>query len=149
MIPYNFREQAVTEAVAKILLDKRHIQALAMKEGLETIIAPKFLKMLLPSDLQGLLACDGDVDVDYWRKNTEYLGIFKTHREQNNGQDHPTVERFWKLMKEDRDLAMKTIKFSTGYDRLPRGGFGGNYINHKYAIEPIQGINNLPKTAPW
>ena len=120
-----------------------------MKEGLETIIAPKYLKMLLPSDLQDLLASEEDVDVDDWRKNTEYSGIYKTHREENGGQDHPTVELFWKLMREDRDLAMKTIKFSTGYDRLPRGGFGGNYINRKYAIEPIPGINNLPKTASW
>lgn len=151
LIPYDLREQAINEVVAKSLFDDRRRQALAMKEGLEAIIAPKFLQILLPSDLQDMLASDDDIDVDDWRKNTEYTGIYKAYRDQNNGQDHPTVELFWTLMREDRNLAMKIIKFSTGFDRLPRGGFGGIHMNkRKYVVEELlESIDSLPKAASW
>lgn len=149
MVPYNVREEAISKAVAKQLFERRRDQAKAMKEGLETVISATVLQLLLPRDLQMMFAFDDGIDVQNWRQNTEYYKDYQDYRDANEGQDHPAIELFWKLMHEDPELAKKTFKWSTGYVHIPKGGYKGGLISKKYTIQYAADTNRFPSTGAW
>lgn len=130
---------------AKIITDRRR-QALAMKEGLETIIPFGKLLILTAGELQDMLSGADDVDVEDWRKNTLYYGEYENYRNDHQ-KDHPTIEMFWTLMAEKKELRLKLIKFSTGYRRMPLGGFAAIYKD--YMIEYLEDKDTFPRTNAW
>ena len=118
----------------------------ALREGFLGVISPERLQILQPADLQDLLAGDKDVDLLDWKDNTVYDGIYAAQKE-----NHPTIRMFWKIVEENSRLRMKIIKFSTGFGRLPKGGFKGlgKQLKIDWKEEAVGDTLKLPTASSW
>lgn len=69
-------------------------QTWAFLRGLGQIVSPSWLSMFNQSELQTLISGSrGEIDVSDLRRNTLYGGVYAIG---DDGQEHPTVQLFWK-----------------------------------------------------
>ncbi|KAK9903317.1 hypothetical protein WJX75_002686 [Coccomyxa subellipsoidea] len=92
--------------------------AAAFAAGLAQVIAPRWLRLFNPAEVNQLLAGGegGGLDVADMRAHAKYSGGY--------APDSPTVRLFWKVVEE---MGMKErsalMKFATSVSRAPLGGF--------------------------
>lgn len=163
IVKYKHREQVYTRCTIAIFLDDRTRQVAAMKEGLNSIISDENLSALFPADLQALITGSSNIDLKDWMDNTEYAGIYKTYRDEHNGEDHPTIKFFWKFLEEHPEEKLRLFIYATGYRLVPSGGMGKLKDGRKFSIDSLQrhpldavdGNGNLindtyyPDTVSW
>lgn len=117
---------------------KYHLKQLdAMKRGLNYVISADDLAILYPGDLQNLTTGSDSIDLNDWRANTEYTGIYKTWKDEHDGADHPSVEAFWSYLAKNPNQQLEVLKYATAYRRVPVGGFGNLKDGRKFKIEPL------------
>src|SRR2546421_6702532 len=91
------------------LLTQPRQQTDAFLKGLSSIISPKWLSMFNQAELQTLIGGnDFPINIHDLRENTIYSGAYTVG---DDGQDHPTIKLFWKVMldlsEEDRRAVLK------------------------------------------
>ena len=145
LVPYADLEKIISEQISNQLVKNRRLQALAIKEGLEIIIPSWKLQVLLPTDMQEMLAGEEEINVELWRANTEYGKEYEDFRQKNNGTDHPTIELFWTFVEQNVEVRKQILQFSMGYSRLPKNVFK----EQKYFITSVLDPNLLPTTNAW
>lgn len=103
----------------------------AFLKGLGQIIQPMWLAMFNQKELQKLVGGDNsELDINDLRRNTQYGGVYTIG---DDGQEHPTVQLFWKAMQEFSDEdRRKVLKFVTSSSRAPLLGF--SHLNPKFSI---------------
>ncbi|EXJ78430.1 hypothetical protein A1O1_08830 [Capronia coronata CBS 617.96] len=103
----------------------------AFLKGLGQIIQPMWLAMFNQKELQKLVGGDNsELDINDLRRNTQYGGVYAIG---DDGQEHPSVQLFWKAMQEFSDEdRRKVLKFVTSSSRAPLLGF--SHLNPKFSI---------------
>lgn len=120
-------------------------QTRAFLRGLGQLIKPSWLSMFNQAELQTLLGGDSsEIDVDDLRRNTVYSGIYVIG---DDGMEHPTIQMFWKVMKELDDTdRRKVLKYVTSTPRAPLLGFG--QLNPRFSIRDAgTDEQRLPSTS--
>ncbi|OUM69727.1 hypothetical protein PIROE2DRAFT_65800 [Piromyces sp. E2] len=129
------------DLVAKHKLYNREdeIQFNAIKEGFYEVIPHKIVDILNEFDLKFLLSGVNEIDVEDWKKNTDYEGYTSFD---------PTIIHFWmcvnELSSEERTLL---LLFATGTTQVPVTGFkdlqGNGGIKH-FNIKRAGNEHDLP-----
>ena len=117
----------------------------AFLKGLGQIIQPMWLAMFNQKELQKLIGGDNtELDISDLRRNTQYGGVYVIG---DDGLEHPTVELFWKVMREMNDEdRRKVLKFVTSTPRAPLLGF--SHLNPQFSIrDSSDDQSRLPSTS--
>ncbi|KAL1604293.1 ubiquitin-protein ligase (E3) [Nothophoma quercina] len=113
------------------LQNQPYLQTAAFLRGLSTMIQPSWLSMFNHSELQTLISgTRTQIDVEDLRRNTIYGGTYVIG---DDGLEHPTIQLFWKIMKDISDDERRAVlKFVTSTPRAPLLGFGT--LNPRFSI---------------
>ena len=117
----------------------------AFLRGLGQIVQPMWLAMFNQKELQKLIGGDNsELDISDLRRNTQYGGLYVIG---DDGLEHPTVELFWKVMREMNDAdRRKVLKFVTSTPRAPLLGF--SHLNPQFSIrDSSEDQTRLPSTS--
>jgi ubiquitin-protein ligase E3 C len=109
------------------------------------MIQPGWLSMFNHSELQTLVGGSPiPVDIDDLRRNTAYGGTYVIG---DDGQEHPTIQIFWKVMKDLSDGERRAVlKFVTSTPRAPLLGFAT--LNPRFSIRDSgSDEDRLPSTS--
>jgi ubiquitin-protein ligase E3 C len=120
-------------------------QTAAFLRGLGQMVQPSWLSMFNHSELQTLVSgTRSNIDVEDLRRNTAYGGTYVIG---DDGLEHPTVQLFWKIMKEISDDERRAVlKFVTSTPRAPLLGFGT--LNPRFSIRDAgSDQERLPSTS--
>ncbi|CAL8357211.1 unnamed protein product [Arctogadus glacialis] len=115
----------------------------AFLQGFHTYIPPSLIQLFDEYELELLLSGLPEIDVQDWKKNTEYTSGYDLQE--------PAVQWFWNvvenLTQEDRVLL---LQFVTGSSRVPHGGFaylmGGSGLQ-KFTIAAVPFTSHLLPTS--
>ncbi|KAJ3272680.1 hypothetical protein HDV01_005316 [Terramyces sp. JEL0728] len=112
----------------------------AFAEGFYELIPRELVNVFDERELELLIGGISDIDVEDWKKNTEYRGY---------KEDDEAVQLFWKAVQEwDSEKKSRLLQFVTGTSRIPVNGFKdlqGSDGPRKFTIEKTGEINALPK----
>ena len=120
-------------------------QTSAFLKGLGSIIQPSWLNMFNQSELQTLVAgAQAEINIQDLRRHTLYGGTYVIG---DDGQEHPSVQLFWKVMQNLPDADRRAVlKFVTSTPRGPLLGFG--QLNPRFSIRDSgQDENRYPTTS--
>ncbi|XP_015206541.1 E3 ubiquitin-protein ligase HACE1 isoform X1 [Lepisosteus oculatus] len=115
----------------------------AFLQGFHTFIPPSLIQLFDEYELELLLSGMPEIDVNDWKKNTEYTSGYDL--------EEPVIKWFWEvvesLTQEERVLL---LQFVTGSSRVPHGGFaylmGGSGLQ-KFTIAAVPYTSNLLPTS--
>lgn len=140
-VKYEHLEKVCSRAALAKYKGEQQKQMDAMKKGFNYVISVDDLAILYPEDLQNLTTGSKMIDLNDWRANTLYTGIYKTYKDEHGGADHPSIEAFWSyLAKNSERRQLELFKYATAYRRVPVEGFGNLKDGRKFTINPF-----LPK----
>lgn len=95
-------------------------------------------------ELELLIGGIADIDVEDWKKHTDYRG----YQEQDE-----VIQNFWKVIRTwDAEQKSRLLQFATGTSRIPVNGFKdlqGSDGPRRFTIEKAGEINALPKSHTW
>lgn len=95
-------------------------------------------------ELELLIGGIADIDVDDWKKHTDYRG----YQEQDE-----VIQNFWKVVRTwDSEQKSRLLQFTTGTSRIPVNGFKdlqGSDGPRRFTIEKAGDVNALPKSHTW
>jgi ubiquitin-protein ligase E3 C len=120
-------------------------QTAAFLRGLSSMIQPSWLSMFNQSELQTLVGgTSSSIDIEDLRRNTIYGGTYVIG---DDGLEHPTIQLFWKIMKDLSDGEKRAVlKFVTSTPRAPLLGFGS--LNPRFSIRDAgSDQERLPSTS--
>jgi ubiquitin-protein ligase E3 C len=120
-------------------------QTAAFVRGLRSIIHPSWVSMFNQSELQRLVGGDSsEIDIEDLRRNTLYSGVYEIG---DDGQEHPTVKLFWKVMADFNDQQRRDVlKYVTSTPRAPLLGF--SQLSPQFSIRDGGGDQErLPSTS--
>jgi ubiquitin-protein ligase E3 C len=127
------------------LQNQPYQQTAAFLRGLSTMVQPSWLSMFNHTELQTLVSgTRTSIDVEDLRRNTAYGG---TYQIGDDGLEHPTIQLFWKIMKDISDGERRAVlKFVTSTPRAPLLGFGT--LNPRFSIRDAgSDQQRLPSTS--
>jgi ubiquitin-protein ligase E3 C len=127
------------------LQNQPYAQTMSFLKGLSSMIQPGWLSMFNHSELQTLLGgTSSSIDVEDLRRNTQYGGTYVIG---DDGQEHPTIKLFWKVMKDMSDGERRAVlKFVTSTPRAPLLGF--STLNPNFSIRDSgSDQDRLPSTS--
>jgi E3 ubiquitin-protein ligase NEDD4 len=85
-----------------------------------------------------------EIDVDDWKKHTDYRGYTETDE---------VIQFFWKCVRSwDSEQKSRLLQFTTGTSRIPVNGFKdlqGSDGPRRFTIEKSGEVNQLPKSHTW
>lgn len=120
------------------LFDRTSPQLTELLIGFYDVVPEEALTVFDASELELLLCGLPHIDLDDWKSNTLYLGLF-----EKNSVLEPVVQWFWEIVAEDFDIEMQArlLQFVTGTSGVPPGGFaalkGGDDYLRKFAIQGV------------
>ncbi|KAJ2999396.1 hypothetical protein HDV02_003014 [Globomyces sp. JEL0801] len=131
----------LSRLIAEWRIQKRvNDQLQAFSEGFHELIPKELINVFDERELELLIGGISDIDLDDWKKNTEYRG-FK--------EEDDTIVMFWKAVASfDSEKKSRLIQFVTGTSRIPVNGFKdlqGSDGPRRFTIEKTGEINSLPK----
>ena len=87
-------------------------------EGFHDLVPAEFISIFDPQELELFISGLPDIDLDDWKRNTEYTGDFV------NNPNHRVVQWFWDTVREmPQDFKAKLLQFVTGTSGVPSQGF--------------------------
>ncbi|KAJ3358988.1 hypothetical protein HDU91_005054 [Kappamyces sp. JEL0680] len=112
----------------------------AFKEGFHELVPKELVNVFDERELELLIGGISEIDMDDWKKNTEYRGY---------KEDDDVVVQFWKTIESfDSEKKSRLIQFVTGTSRIPVNGFKdlqGSDGPRRFTIEKTGEVNALPK----
>ncbi|KAJ3263384.1 hypothetical protein HDU77_010752 [Chytriomyces hyalinus] len=101
---------------AKHWIKKYRYKIVNFREGFTSIIPRRILRVLKPTDLELILCGMPVINIDEWRKATEYSYWTNVSTQQQQ----ELIDWFWSIVKNDMSEADRVLllKFSTGQSRM-------------------------------
>jgi len=116
----------------------------AFMSGFNELIPPDLVNVFDERELELLIGGIADIDVDDWKKHTDYRG----YQEQDE-----VIQNFWKIVRTwDAEQKSRLLQFTTGTSRIPVNGFKdlqGSDGPRRFTIEKSGDPNALPKSHTW
>ncbi|TBU17867.1 HECT domain-containing protein [Hamiltosporidium tvaerminnensis] len=112
-----------------------------LKEGFNLIFPNTLHNFFSYDDLKIMVEDKKELNITEWKSNTKYSGVYYS--------EHPTIIWFWNLLTGfDDSERHKVLKFITGLDKLPTGGFKSyKFIENPFTIVPIFSKDSLPSAS--
>lgn len=112
--------------------------------GFNELIPPDLVNVFDERELELLIGGIADIDVDDWKKHTDYRG----YQEQDE-----VIQNFWKIVRSwDAEQKSRLLQFTTGTSRIPVNGFKdlqGSDGPRRFTIEKSGDPAALPKSHTW
>lgn len=112
--------------------------------GFNELIPADLVNVFDERELELLIGGIADIDVDDWKKHTDYRGY-------QEGDE--VIQNFWKVIRLwDAEQKSRLLQFATGTSRIPVNGFKdlqGSDGPRRFTIEKAGEINALPKSHTW
>ncbi|KAI9105930.1 hypothetical protein DFS34DRAFT_601472 [Phlyctochytrium arcticum] len=113
----------------------------AFQQGFHELVPPDLITVFDERELELLIGGISDIDVDDWKKCTDYRGYQETD---------DVVQWFWKCVREwDKEKKARLLQFVTGTSRIPVNGFKdlqGSDGPRRFTIEKSGEGDQLPKS---
>ncbi|PYI25737.1 E3 ubiquitin--protein ligase Pub1 [Aspergillus indologenus CBS 114.80] len=113
----------------------------AFMSGFNELIPADLVNVFDERELELLIGGIADIDVDDWKKHTDYRG----YQEQDE-----VIQNFWKIVRSwDAEQKSRLLQFTTGTSRIPVNGFKdlqGSDGPRRFTIEKSGDPNALPKS---
>ncbi|CCX35455.1 protein of unknown function [Taphrina deformans PYCC 5710] len=129
------------ELVTEWRIQKRiEEQFVAFKAGFNELVPQELINVFDERELELLIGGIADMDVDDWKKHTDYRGYTETDE---------IIQMFFKLVTSwDNEKRARLLQFATGTSRIPIGGFKdlqGSDGPRRFTIEKAGEVTQLPK----
>lgn len=129
------------ELVTEWRIQKRiEEQFVAFKAGFNELVPQELINVFDERELELLIGGIADMDVDDWKKHTDYRGYTETDE---------IIQMFFKLITSwDNEKRARLLQFATGTSRIPIGGFKdlqGSDGPRRFTIEKAGEVTQLPK----
>lgn len=116
----------------------------AFIEGFHDLIPADLITVFDERELELLIGGIADIDVDDWKKHTDYRGYTETDE---------VIVHFWKCVRSwDGEQKSRLLQFTTGTSRIPVNGFKdlqGSDGPRRFTIEKAGEPGQLPKSHTW
>eukprot|EP00842_Homolaphlyctis_polyrhiza_P001221 jgi/Hompol1/209/HPOL_005277-RA len=116
-------------------------QCRAFSEGFHELIPSNLINVFDERELELLIGGIAEIDVDDWKKNTDYRGY---------KEDDEVIQWFWKSVRSwESEKKARLLQFVTGTSRIPVNGFKdlqGSDGPRRFTIEKTGEIEALPKS---
>ncbi|KXG51577.1 WW/Rsp5/WWP [Penicillium griseofulvum] len=113
----------------------------AFMSGFNELIPPDLVNVFDERELELLIGGIADIDVEDWKKHTDYRG----YQEQDE-----VIQNFWKIVRTwDAEQKSRLLQFTTGTSRIPVNGFKdlqGSDGPRRFTIEKSGDPSALPKS---
>lgn len=116
----------------------------AFMSGFNELIPADLVNVFDERELELLIGGIADIDVEDWKKHTDYRG----YQEQDD-----VIQNFWKIVRTwDAEQKSRLLQFTTGTSRIPVNGFKdlqGSDGPRRFTIEKSGDPGALPKSHTW
>lgn len=117
-------------------------QSQSLLKGFNEVIEHRFLTVFDARELELVIAGTAEIDVNDWRKNTEYRSGYH--------DGHPVIQWFWAAIEHrfDNEQRLRLLQFVTGTSSIPYEGFAalrGSNGPRKFCIEKLGKPTSLPR----
>ncbi|TPX54318.1 hypothetical protein PhCBS80983_g05973 [Powellomyces hirtus] len=113
----------------------------AFQQGFHELVPPELVAVFDDRELELLIGGIADIDVDDWKKNTDYRGYTEPDE---------VIQWFWKCIGQwDSEKKARLLQFVTGTSRIPVNGFKdlqGSDGPRRFTIEKTGEGEQLPKS---
>ncbi|KAF8474975.1 hypothetical protein BDZ91DRAFT_690705 [Kalaharituber pfeilii] len=138
----NENKREYVELITEWRIQKRvEEQFNAFISGFEDLIPSELINVFDERELELLIGGIADIDVEDWKKHTDYRGYTETDE---------VIVNFWKCVRGwDAEQKSRLLQFTTGTSRIPVNGFKdlqGSDGPRRFTIEKAGEINQLPKS---
>lgn len=141
--------QANTTAPTRLMIEWRiqkrvEEQFNAFVTGFNELIPPDLVNVFDERELELLIGGIADIDVEDWKKHTDYRGYTESDE---------VIKNFWQVIRSwDAEQKSRLLQFATGTSRIPVNGFKdlqGSDGPRRFTIEKSGGETALPKSHTW
>lgn len=141
----NENKKEYVDLMVKWRIEKRIAEQFqAFKEGFHELIPQDLINVFDERELELLIGGIAEIDVDDWKKHTDYRGYTESDE---------VVQNFWKVVRSwDGEQKSRMLQFTTGTSRIPVNGFKdlqGSDGPRRFTIEKAGDVGNLPKAHTW
>lgn len=138
----NENKKQYVELVTEWKIQKRvEEQFNAFITGFNELIPADLVNVFDERELELLIGGIADIDVDDWKKHTDYRGYQESDE---------VIQNFWKIIRTwDAEQKSRLLQFATGTSRIPVNGFKdlqGSDGPRRFTIEKAGEPNALPKS---
>lgn len=117
-------------------------QSQSLLKGFNEVIEPRMIAAFDARELELVIAGTAEIDVNDWRKNTEYRSGYH--------DGHPVIQWFWAAIEHrfDNEQRLRLLQFVTGTSSIPYEGFAalrGSNGPRKFCIEKLGKPTSLPR----
>lgn len=138
----NENKHEYVELITKWRIERRvEDQFKAFVEGFHDLIPSDLITVFDERELELLIGGIADIDVDDWKKHTDYRGYTETDE---------VIVNFWKCVRSwDAEQKSRLLQFTTGTSRIPVNGFKdlqGSDGPRRFTIEKAGEMGQLPKS---
>ncbi|PGG99665.1 E3 ubiquitin-protein ligase RSP5, partial [Helicocarpus griseus UAMH5409] len=138
----NENKKQYVELITEWKIQKRvEEQFNAFISGFNELIPADLVNVFDERELELLIGGIADIDVEDWKKHTDYRG----YQEQDE-----VIQNFWKVIRTwDAEQKSRLLQFATGTSRIPVNGFKdlqGSDGPRRFTIEKSGEITALPKS---
>ncbi|ODA80373.1 hypothetical protein RJ55_03331 [Drechmeria coniospora] len=137
----NENKKEYVDLMVKWRIEKRIAEQFhAFKEGFQELIPQDLINVFDERELELLIGGIAEIDVDDWKKHTDYRGYTESDE---------VIQNFWTTVRSwDGEQKSRLLQFTTGTSRIPVNGFKdlqGSDGPRRFTIEKAGEITNLPK----
>ncbi|RDA87183.1 hypothetical protein CP532_4241 [Ophiocordyceps camponoti-leonardi (nom. inval.)] len=137
----NENKKEYVDLMVKWRIEKRIAEQFqAFKEGFQELIPQDLINVFDERELELLIGGIAEIDVDDWKKHTDYRGYTESD---------DVIQNFWQTVRSwDGEQKSRLLQFTTGTSRIPVNGFKdlqGSDGPRRFTIEKAGEITNLPK----
>ncbi|OAQ95948.1 hypothetical protein LLEC1_01457 [Akanthomyces lecanii] len=137
----NENKKQYVDLMVKWRIEKRIAEQFqAFKEGFHELIPHDLINVFDERELELLIGGIAEIDVDDWKKHTDYRGYTESDE---------VIQNFWKTVRSwDGEQKSRLLQFTTGTSRIPVNGFKdlqGSDGPRRFTIEKAGELVNLPK----
>jgi E3 ubiquitin-protein ligase NEDD4 len=141
----NENKKEYVDLMVKWRIEKRIAEQFqAFKEGFQELIPQDLVNVFDERELELLIGGIAEIDVDDWKKHTDYRGYTESDE---------VVQNFWQTVRSwDGEQKSRLLQFTTGTSRIPVNGFKdlqGSDGPRRFTIEKAGEQTNLPKAHTW
>lgn len=141
----NENKKQYVDLMVKWRIEKRIAEQFqAFKEGFHELIPHDLINVFDERELELLIGGIAEIDVDDWKKHTDYRGYTESDE---------VIQNFWKTVRSwDGEQKSRLLQFTTGTSRIPVNGFKdlqGSDGPRRFTIEKAGELVNLPKAHTW
>ncbi|KAI9883191.1 MAG: hypothetical protein M1823_005048 [Watsoniomyces obsoletus] len=138
----NANKQEYVDLLTEWRIQKRvEEQFKAFVEGFHELIPPDLVNVFDERELELLIGGIAEIDVDDWKKHTDYRGYTESDE---------VIVNFWKCIRTwDSEQKSRLLQFATGTSRIPVNGFKdlqGSDGPRRFTVEKAGEQTQLPKS---